>query len=199
MIHIHGTLSVKPEQKVERVNRSTDSDGEQVRGSKKIATSTSLPLADDELPVKKRRRHLHNEGFYFESPMSMEKPKEHKTKKVKAGRSTKSPTNELERGDSVQKPKSDQIVDKMMSRLAREASKKTSKLNSDSESEKEEAAKTKKRKGSSVPGRSKSVDLDKDKSPSKLKKNKKSKRSKKSSSSKKRKISSGLPSQRRNK
>ena len=199
MIHIHGTLSVKPEQKVERVNRSTDSDGEQVRGSKKAATSASLPLADDELPVKKRRRHLHNEGFYFESPMSMEKPKEHKTKKVKAGRSTKSPTNELERGDSVQKPKSDQIVDKMMSRLAREASKKTSKLNSDSESEKEEAAKTKKRKGSSVPGRSKSVDLDRDKSPSKLKKNKKSKRSKKSSSSKKRKISSGLPSPKRNK
>ena len=196
MIHIHGTLSVKPEQKVERVNRSTDSDGEQVRGSKKAATSAP---SDDELPVKKRRRHLHNEGFYFESPMSMEKPKEHKTKKVKAGRSTKSPTNELERGDSVQKPKSDQIVDKMMSRLAREASKKTSKLNSDSESEKEEAAKTKKRKGSSVPGRSKSVDLDRDKSPSKLKKNKKSKRSKKSSSSKKRKISSGLPSPKRNK
>ena len=197
MRHIHGTLSVKPEQKVERVNRSTDSDGEQVRGCKKSATSAPS-LADDELPVKKRRRHLHNEGFYFESPMSMEKPKEHKTKKVKAGRSTKSPTNELERGDSVQKPKSDQIVAKMMSRLAREASKKTPKLNSDSESEKEEAAKTKKRKGSSVPGRSKSIDLDRDKSPSKLKKNKKSKRSKKSSSSKKRKFSSGLPSPKRN-
>merc|ERR1711974_578306 len=113
----------------------------------------SLAPADDELPVKKRRRHLHNEGFYFESTMSMEK--EHKAKKVKAGKSTKSSINELERGDSPQhKPKSDQIVDKMMSRLAKNrnwrSSKKTSKLKSDSESEKEEQlAKTKKHKGPS--------------------------------------------------